>query len=248
MRPFKGNDCDFKYMLDDRYCSERSSLCRAYRIIQDDLEKLFDYIEPCENNKNAYSHRTFELLLRGATEVEANCKGILKANGYRPGCTHMTMNDYYKIEQATKLSEYQVNLQCWHPRPLELKPFENWGATPSGITTSGSVGNHSLLWYQAYNAAKHNRDTNFHESNLLNVVNCIAGLLCLLYSQFEYQFVNPYQSTFTYTQDPETEMMSFNGVIFTIKPPKTWTDSEKYQFTWNSSSGSSSRCNQFTFL
>lgn len=247
MPSFEGDDYDYQgdednyddyyynYMLDNRYCSERSSLFRAYRIIQDDLEKLFDYIEPCESNKDAYSHRTFELLLRSATEVEANCKGILKSNGYiRPRCGNMTIEDYYKIQQATKLSEYEVKLKCWHGSSEVLKPFENWGNT------------HSLSWYQAYNDAKHNRDTNFHKSNLLNVVTCIAGLFCLLYSQFEYQFVNPYQITTTSTKDNEG-MMGFNGVIFTIKPPETWTDSEKYQFNWESLSGSSSPYNQFRF-
>ncbi|MEI6369543.1 MAG: hypothetical protein WCO49_07490 [Nostocales cyanobacterium ELA608] len=248
MPSFEGDDYDYQedednydddyynYMLDNRYCSERSSLCRAYRIIQDDLEKLFDYIEPCNKNKKAYSHRTFELLLRGATEVEANCKGILKANGYTiiPPDRKMNITDYHKVEQATKLSEYEVRLKCWHPNPLVLKPFDNWRDT------------HSLSWYQAYNDAKHNRDTNFHKSCLLNTVTCIAGLFCLLYSQFEYQFVNPYQITTTNTKDKEG-MMGFNGVIFTIKPPQTWTNSEKYKFNWESLSGSSSPYNQFRF-
>jgi hypothetical protein len=70
------------YISDPRYCQERTSLCRAYKMLERDLEHLFEYIEPCDANNSTYSHRTFELMLRASTEFEANCKGILLANGY----------------------------------------------------------------------------------------------------------------------------------------------------------------------
>ena len=38
------------YVLDIRCCQERSSLCRAYKILQKDLETIFEYIEPCDFN------------------------------------------------------------------------------------------------------------------------------------------------------------------------------------------------------
>ena len=60
---------------------ESTSLINAARIIIKDYKDLIDYIEPTNENKLVYSHRIYELLLRTATEVEANCKGILWANG-----------------------------------------------------------------------------------------------------------------------------------------------------------------------
>jgi hypothetical protein len=59
------DDLFIPYVLHTRYCQERSSLCRAYKILQKDLETLFEYIEPCDANNKTYSHRTFELTLRG---------------------------------------------------------------------------------------------------------------------------------------------------------------------------------------
>ena len=41
-----------EYILNSSYCKERVSLCRAYQIIQKDLVNLFEYIEPCDDNKN----------------------------------------------------------------------------------------------------------------------------------------------------------------------------------------------------
>ena len=121
----------FPYSLDPRYCPERTSLCRAYKILEQDLETLFEYIEPCEANNTTHSHRTFELMLRASTEFEANCKGILLANGYRPTKKDRTprlsdtwnINDYWRINNAIKLSDYKVILKAWHPNPLQLEPF-----------------------------------------------------------------------------------------------------------------------------
>ncbi|AFY57118.1 hypothetical protein Riv7116_4702 [Rivularia sp. PCC 7116] len=133
------------YILDSRYCKERSSLCRAYKILQKDLETLFEYIEPCDSNKATYSHRTFELVLRICTEFEANCKGILIANGYKKSPKQLNICDYYKINYAAKLSDYEVLLRTWHPNPLKLQPFNEW----QGGTYQ------PLSWYQSYNEAKH---------------------------------------------------------------------------------------------
>lgn len=90
---------DWEYMLDPRYASDRSMLCRAYHLIESDIKKLFEYIEPCDLNKTCFSHRTFELLLRTCTEVETNCKQILWANGYSKR-DHLKMDlDYWKINR-----------------------------------------------------------------------------------------------------------------------------------------------------
>ncbi|HLP88122.1 MAG TPA: hypothetical protein VK184_05885 [Nostocaceae cyanobacterium] len=235
VRPLK-QPMSFEYVLDSRYCQERSSLCKAYQIIQQDLEKIFEYVEPCDNNcdnnKAVYSHRMFELLLRCATEFEANCKGILMANGY--SSNSMNITDYSKLEQATKLSEYKVKLQYWYPHPLELEPFKEWSK------------GYSLSWYKAYNQVKHNRNSNFDKSNLWNLINALAGLLCILYSQFEFQCANFYRTIESYSFNDG--IIGLNGIIFDIQPPQTWSDSEVYDFAWGSLKQLSYPYNKFNFI
>ena len=80
--------------------AERKSMIKAARLIIDDFERLFEYIEPHTSNENVFSHRIYELLLRTCTEVESCCKGILIANGH----TANSMEDYKKIEQSSHLS------------------------------------------------------------------------------------------------------------------------------------------------
>jgi hypothetical protein len=195
-----GEDEDYEwypFISDPRYCQERISLCRAYKMIEQDLEVLFEYIEPCDANKSTYSHRTFELMLRASTEFEANCKGILLANGYSPtkkdrsgNLVHRLSNewnivDYWKINKAIKLSDYKILLKSWYPNPLQLQPFRDWHGVSS---------HQGLKWYQAYNDAKHNRDTKFERSNFENTIEAIAGLLCVLFAQFNVHTTYPYRS------------------------------------------------------
>ena len=52
------------HLVDDRYCSERSQLVHAYHIIESDFKKIFDFVELNDSNKNTFSHRIYELILK----------------------------------------------------------------------------------------------------------------------------------------------------------------------------------------
>lgn len=158
------------YVSDNRYVnpSESMSLINGARII--DFIKLSEYIVPVDANKDVFSHRTYELLLRVATEFEANCKGVLNANGYNPN-RHLNIQDYHKINTIMRLDEFEISTHLWYPHKT-LRPLQEW-----------SLG-HTLSWYQAYNHSKHNRFTNFQEASLENVFTGICSLVVLLAAQF----------------------------------------------------------------
>lgn len=160
------------YLCDIRYvdASEAISLLNGARIIIQDFIKLSEYIEPIDANKDVFSHRTYELLLRVATEFEANCKGILNANGYNPN-RNLNIQDYHKINAIMKLDEFKINTHLWYPDKT-LKPLNEWSQ------------GHTLSWYQAYNHSKHNRFTNFQEASLENVFVGICSLVVILAAQF----------------------------------------------------------------
>lgn len=204
---------------DNRYINsyERSSLLNAARIIIYDFQQLLDYIEPVDNNKQVYSHRVYELLLRTATEFEANCKGILLANGFEKKKGHFNIEDYHQINHFMKLDQYEVTTQLWNPTK-SFYPLAEWG-----------VG-HSLSWYQAYNNAKHNRVQYFHEANLENLFNGICSLVVLLTAQFN-SFISIMSSNGFSLPINEGEQIAIS--CFTIKLPHL-TDSEKYDFDYDS--------------
>ena len=224
------------YVVDSRYAPDRRQLSRAYINIEKELRNIFNYIEPDENNLKAFSFELYSLLLRACTEVELNCKLIMKANGATRRDDHFTMNDYKQIEQASQLSKYVAKFNNWrrkNPHSGEIEyiskefiPFANFAPSISK----------SPDWYSAYNTVKHNREENLEQANLENCMNAVAGILVLLYSQFGAQCIETYGISGIYWHlDGEYDNVFDADVIFTIHPPKIedWSEAELYDFNWD---------------
>lgn len=208
-----------------------SLICTARLIIRD-LYELFNYVEPNDVNLNTYSHRLYELLLRTATEFEANCKGILDSNGYvKTGGGNLNITDYFKIENAANLSGYEVTFERW-PNHV-FKPFDAWN---TGVFAS-------LPWYQGYNHVKHNRFSHFSEANLENVMNAIAALLCILHAQIGENMDSVCFEGIATQQSDQSKVV--NGT-FTITAP-TFPEAETYDFVWDNSKGVSVAVQNYAF-
>ena len=234
IRPMVSSDVFCPYVLDNRFADDRSMLCRSYKILESDLKKIFEYIEPSEDNKATYSHRIYELFLRASTEFESNCKRILEVNGYVKS-TNLNICDYRKIDKATKLSEYEVYIDIWRPQRLKIQPFLKWK----------NVNDYSLSWYKEYNAVKHNRQTNFDKANINNLIQAVAAIYTILYSQFGVYSFNPYQQLNMVEENDYGAMFSGES-IFSIIPP-IWSNNEKYNFEWNTLKEEASPFEMFNF-
>lgn len=223
----------YDWVSDVRYSNDRYELIHAYQMIENDLKKIFEYIQPSDNNFKVYSHRLYEILLRASTEFETNCKKILTANSYVNG-DDWNINDYKKIESANRLSEYKVKLNIWNPHPLIIQPFENWGE--------------SLSWYKDYNFVKHNRNEKFFLANMENVLKAVSGLLCILFSQFYVGVFNSYNDQDNYTDDFNNyEFIYTDNSLFSINPYCNWTEDEKYIINWNELKNDSNPFQKFRF-
>jgi len=182
---------DWAYIVDQNYAVAREHYTRAFKVIQLDLIKCFEYIEPSDVNVNSFSLRTHELLMRACMEVETNFKAILKENIFNPVYNSGTkagqsrpekswnMLDYKKINQTHRLSSYTVHIPIWSGEYGVIRPFEGWD------------NDNSLDWYQAYNKSKHDRHNEFHNANFINMVKAVSGLLVLLSSQFRTESFTP---------------------------------------------------------
>lgn len=241
IRPFTdgdyihGGDDEQIYILSNDYASDRSMLIRAYHLIERDVLRIFEYIEPCDANLATYSHRTYELLIRASTEFETNCKGILSDNRYiNPTRGNLNIMDYYKIDKASRLSEYRVTLDTWFPRGKVFEPFKDW------------ITGHSLAWYQSYNDVKHNRSTEFSKASLENVMASVAGLLVILFSQFYVFVFNPYQTVGGWSGGDDGSIY-LESSLFRIVPPTTWALNEQYDFDWDRIKALGSPFDNFSF-
>lgn len=226
--------CD--WVSDERYSDDRYELCHAYKIIEQDLKKLFEYINPSDSNRKTYSHRLFDLFLRSSTEFENNCKKILRANGYtkRRGA-RWDINDYKRLDSANRISQYKIKLNVWYPKPKIIQPLKSWGSKGK-----------SLKWYQDYNKVKHNRHSMFSLANLDNVLNATASVFCVLFSQFHVCAFNPYRTQESYGGE-EGGYISTDYSLFSIKPFENWKKREEYNFDWRNLKSTKKPFNQYPF-
>ena len=208
-----------EYVLDPEYAKDRNELIHSYHLIENDFKKLFDYIHFDERNKNIFSHRIYELILRSCTEFESNCKAILKANNYRSGRLNIT--DYFKINKSSNLNKYKVKLNLWYPEPKIIVPCKNW--------YSSDV--QKLDWYDSYNQVKHDRNINFEKANLETLLESISGLLVILYSQFGDCTFFPYNDS--PMMFAGTEYRNSPEGLFSISRPNVWNENQYYNLNWN---------------
>ncbi|HUG09616.1 MAG TPA: hypothetical protein VMM36_01310 [Opitutaceae bacterium] len=187
-------------------------------LIEQDLKRLFDYIEPSDQNLPCYSYRIHELLLRACIEVEANCKAILLENGYAKS-GDLRMVDYVKIEASHRLSEYRVRVPVWTGANGVRRPFSNWASrTP-------------LNWYKTYNAAKHDRHSEFQSATFEMMLDAICGCLVVLSAQFmEEEFAGGMDIVIS---GGLTDGWDYAiGRFFHVDYPKSWAETERYAFKW----------------
>lgn len=218
-RIYRAKQKDDGYILDRRYAGDRYLLCRAYKILEEDLVKLFHYIEPADENKNVFSHRIYELILRAATEFETNCKQILVANNYSGSPKNWDITDYQKIEQATKLSQYEIKLNIWYPMGLVFQPLSPWATQ------------NPLEWYNDYNTVKHHRSEKFQKATLINAVHAVGAVLAVLFAQFSNYVFEPYNESQSHDDDNDG-FEYLTNTLFSIKPFKNWKSEEAYTFRW----------------
>ena len=213
-----GKNSEWAYVMHPKYANSPEQYIRAFLLLQKDLQLLFDYVEPAENNLNCYSYRIHELLLRACIEIEANFKAVLFENGFTKR-GDMNMDDYKKIETSHRLSSYQIIIPVWRGRGNVRIPFAPW--------REGKP----LSWYQAYNETKHDRHEAFSMATFENMLDAVSGLLIVLSSQFWSHDFSPADMVIVWN-GPDDGTESAIGSYFRIKFPSDWPEDHRYDFKW----------------
>jgi hypothetical protein len=212
-----------QYITHPKFAQSPEHYIRAFLLLLKDLQELFDYVEPADKNLTCYSYRIHALLLRACVEVEANCKAILKENGYskkkKEKVIDMNMGDYKKIDTTHRLSSYQVKVPYWNGDKNLRFPFSNW-------STGGK-----LAWYEAYNTAKHDRLSGFKEATFDHLLDACCGVLVILSAQFRKEDFSPSDSLWA-REGPNDGMESGIGGYFRVKFPDDWPQDLRYDFKW----------------
>ncbi|MCH1918026.1 hypothetical protein L9G15_01110 [Shewanella sp. A3A] len=135
-----------------------------YLSLEEDIDRLFRYIEPSEHNFSAYSVELTRLYLAICSEIDVLLKAYCKL--LHAGSIASKINKYAEVVVSSKksLCSETVNLQKFG---LSMTPFSEWEQLSTPV------------WWKKHNGVKHNRDVNFRDANLGNVLNSFAALYLL---------------------------------------------------------------------
>ncbi len=189
--------------------TRKFSNCKAYQLLEQDLIKTFDYVEPVVQNSKTYSHRYYEIILRAGTEFENICKQILLENGFTEAqLEHTNIVDYFEVVKEFELFDYCFSsplLNDWSTPGLtgsNVSPFMMWtGCNTYDDVQNNYKGANLEHWYQIYNSVKHNREKNFELANLENAIFSVVALGILLCSQYGMNAFDPYKEIAMYHTD-----------------------------------------------
>jgi hypothetical protein len=134
---------------------------------------IFNVTHPCQENLQVFGNSIKNLLVLSCIEVETQLKGIYRLHESSP-CNNYTTNHYVKLNKFMKLDKYNVKLPFYQDLNL-ISPFKKW-----------SVNNptKSLVWYDSYNAIKHNSEIEFHKASLENAIYAICAVAVLIKAQY----------------------------------------------------------------
>lgn len=142
----------------------------VWDMLNQELKKVLEYIEPVNGNADVYSFRICDLILRTCMEFETVCRDALSVVLQDPTPRHeMKIRDYLKLRDHYHLARYDVGVSFWRPQKIYVDPFGSWwGPKPS------------LAWWNRHHAIKHDRHTNFQQATLNLLVESMAGLFALM--------------------------------------------------------------------
>lgn len=163
--------------------SEFSSDLFLINKILNDLNKIFDYIEPDISNSNTFGLELRNLIILSATEVENHWTRLMLNNGYKK--SRMNTKDYIKLAEFINF-KYEFKLLRF-PHYAKIKPFDSWRLeSPTK----------SLDWYYKYNKIKHDRYSNLPLATLDNTLNVVAAVLTLMLIRYnEFNLANKLDAT-----------------------------------------------------
>jgi hypothetical protein len=136
------------------------------------LERICETVHPEERSLDAYGYDIRNLLILACTEVESHWNAVLKANGLSG--VRWTTRNYVGLKDAMKLNEFEVSFPVY-PWIKPVAPFKNWDKRDPTRT---------LPWYDAYNAAKHDRENKLKRASLRFVFDAVAACAIMIVGQF----------------------------------------------------------------
>ncbi len=168
--------------------------------LETDIEHLSRYVEFTEENFSTYSLEIAHIYLACCSEVDVVAKLLCQQINHDSQAGNI--GEYREIITAA-IPEIPQSLITIPRFGMELNPWQNWQEDKSPI------------WWQNHNNVKHQRNEFFHQANLHNVLNSMAGLFLLVLVYYrkviEGRRIEPPPSLFTPPPGLASVMPSIGG-------------------------------------
>jgi hypothetical protein len=150
-----------------------------YLGIEQELERAFQYVTPCDENAGAFSHKLADIIRSAANAYEIIAKELY-AKLYNASDTLNIFNylalDLYlqqaaqKIDQLAAIGDFPNHPEVGQPF-VALAPWDR---------ASRVLGAHVPAWWGAYNAIKHSNDGVRTHATLANAMAVTAALFLVI--------------------------------------------------------------------
>ena len=152
-----------------------------YLLLEDDLQEILEYIEPCNENFQTFGPKLAKLLLSAGSEIDVAFKDLIKIRDPKALSAHDTnanMNLYRKFAHDNLRREfYAVEIGIARSQ-YACTPWDTWW----DFSEEGDPipKDNALPWWTAYNNVKHHRTENYNQATLGNVLEAMAALFMLI--------------------------------------------------------------------
>lgn len=169
--------------------------------IEDDVNNLSRYIEFDTSNYSSYSIETAKILMSSTQEIDVLLKQICQKHG-----NSSSKEQGYRTFLPTVIPKL-INAKVEYPRyNIDFEPFLEWQT------------NQTPFWWTANNKIKHQRNTNFSDASLKNMLYSVSALL--LVNLYYYDSISKLDEIFTGTKNfiPVDMITSVSPTIFGMSP------------------------------
>jgi hypothetical protein len=134
--------------------------------LERDLAQISRFVEFDSRNFECFSLEIARVLLAAAAETDVVAKQVCQSLNSQSSAETITAYRDELTAAYPRIATFTVEL----PRfGLTLHPWDEW-RRPTGVP----------IWWTAYNKTKHERHTLYHQANLKNTLNAVAGLFVLV--------------------------------------------------------------------
>lgn len=203
----KSNPKEKKLLFTPYDRNELISSINQLQLLTEHLETIFLTIHPEGRNLRSYGNNIRNLLILACTEVEAQIKGVMEANKYKPKGKYLNMIDYIKVKKPLLLDEYSIKLNNY-PWLNSIFPYANWQK--------------SLVWYENYNAVKHNRVKDFNKGTLYDAITAVSAVALLLNAQYGDEVLKRHSTIFNYFEIIQKPIWKISDYYIPPLKDKKW--------------------------